>query len=280
MALTSFDLPAESVLEDELKDVPTDRTRAVGYRILVWTLRIAILGGFLAGWQILGSSTPYWTLVLTSPSKIWSVLQSWSTGSLFWTDLRVTLIEAALGFLLGTVLAVIVVAIVVATPLLDRFLRPFLAVLNALPKVVLAPLFLVWFGINTRAKVYFVASVIFFVVFYGVEKGLKSIDRQFLDNTKALGATKRQLVRNVYLPAIATWICSSLRLSVAFALLAAVFSEFLGASEGVGRRISNGQQLLHNDEVMAGIFVIAVVALIADRLLLRVERRFTRWRLF
>jgi NitT/TauT family transport system permease protein len=128
--------------------------------------------------------------------------------------------------------------------------------------------------------VYFVASLIFFIIFYGIYSGLRSIDKSLLDNTRALGASKAQLVRHVYAPATASWIVSSLRVGAAFALLAAIFSEFLGATGGIGKRIAVAQQLLQNQVVMAGIFVIAVVALALDRVLIRVERRFARWRVF
>ena len=279
LALDSRPELSEAALEELL--APTKRGMSSWrYQLLVWSLRIGIVVAFLAFWEIRGTSNALNRLLLSSPSAVTSTLGNWVGENAFWTDLRVTLTEAFEGYLLGVGLAVVAVAVIVSIPWLDRFMRPFIAVLNAVPKVVLAPLFIVWFGINTSSKVYFVASLIFFIVFYNVEKGLKSIDRQLIDNTRALGASRLQLVRNVHLPAVVTWIMSSLRLGVAFALLAAVFAEFLGATAGLGRRISTAQQLLHNDEVMAGILVIASVALVLDRLLLRVERRYTRWRVF
>ena len=250
------------------------------YRALVWALRIGILAAFLGVWQKIGTSTVYWQVEITSPSKIWSKLAAWVTTHQFWIDFRTTLTEAALGYLLGVGGALVMVAIVIAVPNLGRFLKPFLAMLNALPKVVLAPLFIVWFGVNTKSKVYFVASLIFFIIFYGVYTAIRAIDRTLLDNTRALGASRLQLVRSVFIPAIVTWLIASLRVGGAYALLAAIFAEFLGASGGIGSRISQGQQLLHNDQVMAGIFVIAIAALVLDRVLVRLERRFAKWRLF
>jgi NitT/TauT family transport system permease protein len=256
------------------------RTSSRRYRLIIWTVRLGILAAFLAGWQSLGTSSAYWNLVVSSPADVISVVRSWLGDSAFWSDLATTLGEAGLGYLLGVVLAVVVAGVLVSVPVLDRFSRPFLAVFNALPKIVLAPLFLVWFGISLRAKVYFVTSAIFFIIFFGIYTGVKTIDQTLLGNTRALGASKGQLVRTVYAPAIVTWLISSLRLGAAFALLAAVFSEFLGATAGLGLRIASGQQLLMNDEVIAGIVIIASIALLLDRVLVRVERHFSHWRVF
>jgi len=250
------------------------------HRALVWTLRGVILAVVVGVWQAAGASSQYWSIVISSPSKIASVLGRWVVTESFWNDLRTTLMEAALGYLLGAIAAAVTVVVVASVPPLDRFLRPFLAVLNAIPKIALAPLFLVWFGLNTSSKVYFVASLIYFIVFYGIYSALGSIDAMMINNTRALGASRLQLVRNVHGPAILSWIISSLRVGGAFALLGAIFAELLGSTAGIGRRISLAQQMLRNDQVMAGVFVIAMAALILDRLLLLIERRFSQWRAF
>jgi NitT/TauT family transport system permease protein len=276
-------VPDDTVTDDAAQGAPIRlplASRGRRYRLVIWTIRLGMLAAFLVFWQWLGTSSAYWNLMVSSPTEVVSVIWGWLADSVFWTDLRTTLTEAGLGYLLGVVLAVLAVAVLVPLPVLDRFSRPFLAVFNALPKIVLAPLFLVWFGISLRAKVYFVTSAIFFIVFFGIYTGVKAIDRTLLDNTRALGASKVQLIRTVYVPAILTWIISSLRLGAAFALLAAVFSELLGATAGIGLRIASGQQLLKNDEVIAGILVIATVALLLDRLLVRLERHFSQWRVF
>jgi NitT/TauT family transport system permease protein len=269
----------------QLEGAATPATQKTGlsqvqYRALVWSLRLAIVAAVLIVWQLVGDSSQYWALVIGAPSKIASVLGSWVPTISFWADLRTTLTEAALGYLLGAALAAVTVAIVASVPPLDRFLRPFLAVLNAIPKVALAPLFLVWFGINTSSKVYFVTSMIYFIVFYGIYSALGSIDKTMIDNTRALGASRLQLVRNVHGPAMLSWIISSLRVGGAFALLAAIFAELLGSTGGIGHRISAAQQLLQNNDVMAGVFVIAVAALLLDRILLLIERRLSQWRAF
>jgi NitT/TauT family transport system permease protein len=181
---------------------------------------------------------------------------------------------------MGVVSGVVLAAVVFSSTTIERFLRPFVAVFNALPKVVLAPLFLLWFGIGISSKVYFTASVIFFIIFYGVYTGMKAIDVSLVNNMRALGASTVDLTVHVYAPAILTWIVAGLRLSFTFAILATVLGEFLGGTEGLGVRISLATQQLQNNVVIAGIIAIALVAVLVDRSLVRVERRFTRWKLF
>lgn len=251
-----------------------------GFRLLVWAARIALVAAFIGAWQWYGSRSAVDRSIFSTPGSVLTVLGGWTHDTAFWDDLRISLTEAVLGYLLGVLMAVILASVVFSSSLVERFLRPFIAVFNALPKVVLAPLFLLWFGIGISSKVYFTASVIFFIVFYGVYAGMKSIDLTLVDNMRALGASTLSLVRHVYVPAILTWIVAGLRLSFSFALLATVLGEFLGGSEGLGVRISLASQQLENNVVIAGILTIALVAVLFDRALTGVERRFAKWKLF
>ena len=270
------DVEAEDVLARPLPR----QNREVGFWVTVWVARIAILALFLGGWQLYGDKSKVQRLIFSTPGNVASTLTGWVHQSAFWDDLRVTLTEAVLGYLVGVAAAVVLASVVFASPLLERFLRPYIAVMNALPKVVLAPLFLLWLGIGISSKVYFTASVIFFIVFYGVYSGMKSIDLKLVDNMRALGASSVSVVRHVYAPAILTWIIAGLRLSFTFALLATVLGEFLGGTEGLGVRISLATQQLQNNVVVAGIVAIALVAVAFDRALVRLERRFAKWKLF
>jgi NitT/TauT family transport system permease protein len=259
---------------------PLRPQREVGFWLVVWTARLAMLAAFLGAWQWYGSKSAVQQLIFSTPSNVASTMTHWISDPTFWRDLRITLTEAVLGYLLGVAAAVALAGVVFSSALLERFLRPFVAVLNALPKVVLAPLFLLWFGIGVTSKVYFTASVIFFIVFYGVYAGMKSIDLRLVDNMRALGANTVSLVVHVYAPAILTWIVAGLRLSFTFALLSTVLGEFLGGTEGLGVRISLATQQLQNNIVVAGIITIALVAVLFDRALVKVERRYAKWKLF
>jgi sulfonate transport system permease protein len=258
---------------------PVTRTTS-GRRFWAWTARVLIVVAFVGVWQAIGTRSPVERLTFSTPESVLTTLGHWTNNATFWRDLGITLTEAVLGYLMGVVSGVVLAAVVFSSATIERFLRPFVAVFNALPKVVLAPLFLLWFGIGISSKVYFTASVIFFIIFYGVYTGMKAIDVSLVNNMRALGASSVDLTVHVYAPAILTWIVAGLRLSFTFAILATVLGEFLGGTEGLGVRISLATQQLQNNVVIAGIVAIALVAVLVDRSLVRVERRFSRWKLF
>jgi NitT/TauT family transport system permease protein len=251
-----------------------------GRRFWARTARVLIVVAFVGAWQTIGTRSPVERLTFSTPESVLTTLGRWTNDATFWRDLGITLTEAVLGYLMGVGSGVVLAAVVFSSTTIERFLRPFVAVFNALPKVVLAPLFLLWFGIGISSKVYFTASVIFFIIFYGVYTGMKAIDVSLVNNMRALGASTVDLTVHVYAPAILTWIVAGLRLSFTFAILATVLGEFLGGTEGLGVRISLATQQLQNNVVIAGIIAIALVAVLVDRSLVRVERRFTRWKLF
>jgi NitT/TauT family transport system permease protein len=261
---------------DRVIEQRRSRRRMTGAVLATQIVLFVVLVG---GWALI-SRDEVWVNLVGSPAGVLSQLGDWFTDSGSWLDIGLTALEAALGYLLGVLIAVVLVAIVVPVRTMDRFLAPFIAMANALPKIVLAPLFILWLGFSITSKVLFVASGIFFLIFYGVYSGVRSIDHVLLDNARVLGATRGRIITDVYLPSIVGWLISSLRLSSAWALTAAVVSEYLGSNSGIGYRIALAQQTLDPSAVIAGIVTVAVLAVLVDRLLVLVERRYTQWRVF
>jgi NitT/TauT family transport system permease protein len=247
-----------------------------------WAIRAAQLALFAATlvvWQ-LASHNEKWRASFSSPSEVFARLAGWLFDRKWWPHLWATLESAFLGYLLGLVVALLLVAVITPSEWITRFFSPFIAALNALPKVALAPLFIFWFGTTLQSKVYFVASVICFTIFYGIQVGLRTIDPVLRDNVRMLGASRSAMVVHLYMPAILTWIIASLRLSIAFALLAAVISEYMGSIRGLGYLIAYAQQTMQPDSVIAGILVVSLVVLSLDRTLLATEARMSAWRAF
>jgi NitT/TauT family transport system permease protein len=256
------------------------KARGPGHRpnlIYVWILRVLIAAVIIAGWQHLTVTSSHWRSVLSTPRLVGNDVGRWVTEAPMRNQMWVTLTEAAYGYLEGLVLAIALVVVVNASSKTDRFLRPFIAVLAALPKLALTPLFLVWFGISLQSKVHFIASAIFIIVFDAVNTGLKTTDPLIVDNLRVLGASRVGLVLHVYAPSVVTWLIASLRLCVSWALLAAVVSEYLGSTEGIGYVIQQGQNVLSPTQVLAGIVVVGVLAIVLDRALAQVENRSNRW---
>lgn len=249
-------------------------------RVLVYGGRLAITLAALAVWQI-ASRGPSVRAGFSTPGDVLSTLGEWLSGGdggSHWRDLAVTLQAAALAFLIGALLACTVALVLIQLPRLGRFLAPFLAVLNALPKVVFIPLFILWFGLGLESKLFFVGTGIFFIVFYNVYAGLAAIQEVHVHQLRVLGAGRLAMIRQLYIPATWGWLISSLRLSVAFALLGTVLSEMVASNRGIGFVLAQAQAALEPEDVLAGVFVVAVVAAVFDSGLAALDGRLRRWR--
>lgn len=245
-------------------------------QVLIRLGQLATIGLFLLAWDVAGRSRP---LTLSDPGAVMRELGRWLQGTNGrWTDVAVTSKEALFGFVLAATAGVMLAAIVVASDSLLRFVMPFVGALNALPKIALAPLFVVLFGIDMRSKVYFVAAVLLFIPFFSLVSAARGLDQHLIQNVEMLGGARRHVIRHVHVPSMLTALITSLRLIAAWSLLAAIISEFIVSREGIGHVIKEGQQVLRNDIVLGGVLLVATVAFVVDRLLVWLERLLVRWR--
>jgi NitT/TauT family transport system permease protein len=150
--------------------------------------------------------------------------------------------------------------------------------LNALPRVVLAPIFILWLGLGMTSKVALGVTLTFFIVFFNAFQGVREVDKNLINNARLLGANNRQLARHVIIPSALTWILSSLHSSFGFALVGAVVGEFIGATKGLGFLISQAQGAFDTAGVFAGMVLLSITALIANWLVGKLEKRFIAWR--
>jgi NitT/TauT family transport system permease protein len=191
--------------------------------------------------------------------------------------LGVTLLETVLAFAIGTVLGLATGLWLALSPLTAALLDPYIKALNAMPRVILAPIFAVWFGLGVASKVALGITLVFFIVFFNVYQGVKEVSPVILANARMLGASRRQLLRHVYLPSATSWVFSSLHTSVGLAFVGAVVGEYLGSSQGVGYLILQAEGSFDINTVMAGILVLTVFALVLDALVGRVEKILMKW---
>ena len=157
-------------------------------------------------------------------------------------------------------------------------MSPYIRIFNALPRVVLAPIFLLWFGLGIWSKVALGVTVVFFIVFFNTYQGVRDVDLVQLNNARMLGASERQLIRHVLIPSALTWIFSSLHISIGFAIIAVVVGEYLGSSHGVGYLISQAEGVFDTTGVFAGMTVLSIVVLMVGALVDRLERYLLRWK--
>jgi len=246
-----------------------------------WTRRSARLLAFatvalvLYLWQHISKNT---ALYLSTPSAIGRAVGNWFSNPVLRDDIPITIEEAALGFCACMLVAVVFASILAGSKLLTAITAPYIAMWNAVPKIALAPLFILVFGISIHAKVIFIATATFIIPFFSLLRAFTSVDEVILDHAKVLGANRRALVRDVYLPAIVGSMAAILRLTAQFCLLGAVFSEIIASASGIGHEIAIAQTAQVANYLFAGVFIVAVMGFTLDRVIRRIERHFLTWR--
>ncbi|HEX2456469.1 MAG TPA: ABC transporter permease [Vicinamibacterales bacterium] len=245
-------------------------------RLIVWQLALAAT--VLLVWEWAAASNVLDPFFFSRPSDVVLRMAQWiGTGSL-WVHLSTTFSEAILSFVIGGSLGVLLGFALAGVPILAALLEPYLRIANALPRVVLAPIFLLWFGLGIWSKVALGVTVVFFIVFFNTYRGVREVDRVVIDNARMLGASQAQLVRHVLIPSALTWIFASLHISIGMAIIAVVVGEYLGSSRGIGYLIAQAEGVFDTTGVFAGMAVLAAGVLLVGDLVSRLERRLLRWK--
>jgi len=246
--------------------------------VTVRLLQLALVVLVIGMWEVLGRAGVVDPFFFSRPGDIGGRVLEWlRTGSIL-PHLQVTLTEAFLALVIGMALGLLVGFVLARVHFLALLLDPFIKVLNALPRVVLAPLFLLWFGLGIWSKVAFGVTLVFFIVFFNTYQGIREVDPVLVANARMLRATESQLVRHVFLPSALTWIFSSLHVSVGFSIVGAVVGEYLGSSSGVGYVIAQAEGTFDTTGVFAGMAVLSVVVVLIDVLVGVLERYLLRWK--
>jgi len=272
---------AVAAAPDETEDLRAARRTRRTHRAVVWSLRVVVLVVVFGAWELLATYVidPFY---YSKPSLILTRLWEWfavgtSKGSI-WSNLGVTLQEAVYGFLLGAVLGVVLGILFGRARLLAEVLAPFVQALNAVPRIVLAALFIIWFGLGLESKVATALVLVFFPVFFNAFQGAREVDRNLVDNARILGASRWQVLRSIVVPSATSWILASLHTAFGFALIGAIVGEYAGAAKGVGLLISTAQGTFDAAGIYAGMILSTVLALLAELILGAAERRLLRWR--
>ncbi len=249
---------------------------SAGRAVRLW--QVGLLGAFLVLWE--GATRAGWVdpFHISMPSRIARQIGAWVAAGSVFRHIWVTLQEMLLGFLGGAGLGVGLGFLFAFNPRVAAVFDPLMVLLNALPRVVLAPLFVLWFGLGLLSKVVMAISLVFFVVFFATYTGVREVDRDVINNARILGASQRDLTRHVLLPSALTWIFSSLRTSVGFALIGAVVGEYLGAHEGMGWLIYFEESMFRSTGVIAGLTILMVLVALIDLGMKAVEERFSHWK--
>jgi NitT/TauT family transport system permease protein len=214
----------------------------------------------------------------STPSDVFWRIVKWFYEGTIWRHLWITLSEAMLAFVIGSVGGVLVGFWFARQPIIAAIFDPYVKMINALPRIVLAPIFTLWFGLGIWSKVALGVTLVFFIVFFNVYQGVREVSPSILANARMLGMNERQLMRHVYWPSALSWMFSSLHTSVGFAVVGAVVGEYLGSAAGLGYLILQAEGTFDIAGVFAGMVVLAAFVLVIDYCVTLVERRLLVWR--
>jgi NitT/TauT family transport system permease protein len=211
------------------------------------------------------------------PVKVFWIIVDWFVSLEIFGHLGVTLLETVLGFVIGAAFGLAIGLWLALSPTASAIVDPYIKGFNSMPRVVLAPIFAVWFGLGIWSKVALGVTLVFFVVFFNVYQGVREVSPTLLANARMLGASRRQLLRSIYLPSAMSWVFASLHNAVGLAFVGAVVGEYLGSARGVGYLILQAEGTFDINTVFAGIVVLTGFALLLDTGVGLVERRLMTW---
>jgi NitT/TauT family transport system permease protein len=258
------------------------RTALRRRRIAVHLTQVAVLLVVVGGWQLWVGGDAQKVILFGEPSGIANRLRTWivegtAVGSLG-AQVVTTLEEALLGFLIGTTLGIVCGLALGRVRFLADVFGPYIKVLNSIPRIVLGSVFVLGFGLGLESKVLLVIVLVFFGVFFNAFQGAREVDRTFIANARILGASRWQVTAQVVLPSAFTWIIASLHVAFGFALIGAIVGEFIGGLQGLGVLIKTAQGTFDANGVWAAMVIMGAVALTAEWLITRLEKRLLRWR--
>jgi len=259
-----------------------------------WQAMVLVI--FFGAWHLV-SRNPQTAFFFGEPLKVLARVWNWFTvgsGSLevgfgdftlltlhfpaeIYAHLLVTLTETLLAFGIGTSMGLGAGLWLALSPLTSAIFDPYIKAANSMPRVILAPIFAMWFGLGIWSKVALAVTLVFFIVFFNVYQGVKEVSPTVLANARMLGANQSQLLRSVYLPSATSWVFSSLHTSIGLAFVGAIVGEYLGSARGVGYLILQAEGTFDINTVFAGIMVLTAFALILDAIVGRIEKRLMKW---
>jgi NitT/TauT family transport system permease protein len=262
--------------------MPSSRTNR---SLRFWQL--ALFAGLVLAWHVFTSPTLLPPIYFDNPDKaafffgeplkVLARIWQWFSSGTIYPHLWVTLVETALAFIIGTVLGLVMGLWLALSPTASALFDPYIKALNSMPRVILAPIFGVWFGLDIASKVALGVTLVFFIVFFNVYQGVREVSHTVLANARILGASDRHLLRHVYVPSAMSWVFASLHNSVGLAFVGAVVGEYLGSSRGVGYLILQAEGTFDINSVFAGILVLTAFALLLDWAVTIAERRLLVW---
>lgn len=266
---------------DEASLAALARARIARHKRRVIAGQAAIFLFIVVGWEVSARTGFIDPFFFGSPVGIVIRLYDWAINGTaygsFWLQIWITLEESILGFIVGVSSGIIVGVTLGEIPYLAEVVGPYIKIVNALPRIVLGSIFVMWLGLGLPSKVMLAAVLVFFVVFFNAFQGVRSVDRNLISNARILGASRLQVVRHVVFPSAMTWIIASLHVALGFSIIGAIVGEFLGSEKGLGLVIATAQNTFDANGVFGAMLVIGMLALSAEAAMAMIEKRLLAW---
>lgn len=242
-----------------------------------WIRQTAAFAVLLLLWQGAGQAGWLNPLYMPTPLQIGGALvQLFGDGSI-WPHMQATFTAALGGLALGIIVGVVLGVMAALVPVIAELVQPVMLLLNAIPRVILAPLFVIWLGIGIGSKIALAFILVAVVIFFNVFTGIRQVDRKLVERVVTLGGGRWDLLRHVYLPSVAAWVLSNLKVAVGFAFTGAVVGEFVAASRGLGYLLSFAQSTYNSALMLAIVVLIVAVVLVIFTIAGMLEKRMLRW---
>ncbi|MCW2856900.1 MAG: binding-protein-dependent transport system inner rane component [Marmoricola sp.] len=251
-------------------------------RFKVWGGQLLLAVVIIGGWQWF--TAEHWVDPFTygQPTgivhRLYTLFRDGTAFGSYPEQILVTLQEAVYGFLIGAAAGILMGVSLGTNRYLSSVISPYIKVVNAIPRIVLGSIFVVAFGFGITGKMLLAAVLVFFVVFFNAFQGVREVDPNVIANARVLGAKPLHIIRHVTLPSAMTWIIASLHTAFGFAIVGALVAEILGSEKGLGLVITTAQGTFDADGVFAVMLTVAVITLVAEFILTRLERRLLAWR--
>lgn len=232
---------------------------------------------WLLAWDLTARNQWITPVLAKSPSQSWDYFVEAVRNGELWSNAQATMLAVVIAWVLASAVGVIAGITLGLLPTVERILSPFLDAANAMPRIALAPFFIVAFGIGTEAKVALASTLVFFIVLSASRAGVRSADAEWLRLSAVLGAKKHHLFWKIMLPVATPAIIASLRLGLIYALLGVVGSELIAAENGLGQLIAQYSSLFRLEAVYAILILLAVISVALNQVMAAVERKLLRW---
>jgi NitT/TauT family transport system permease protein len=265
-------------LSAEATALRTRRTARTRHRRNVAAGRVVLLVVGLALWQLGADAHVLDPGVVASPSSIWAHAVKWGLDGTLWFHSWITIEETVSGFVIGAAAGIILGFAIGRYRALAEILDPFILAVYSIPKVALAPLFLVWFGIGLQMKIILAAVTVLFIVFFNTLAGVRNVDGDLVDAVWLMGAKPRDILFKVVIPSAMGWALTGVRISIPYALIGAIIGELIASNRGIGYLVSSSASQYDTAGVFAALTVLTILAIALNAIVDVIDRRLSRWK--